>query len=398
MMCSLYSVPAEWRNVKLKEVATIIMGQSPPSSTYNETGEGLPFLQGKAKFGLVYPKPQKYTTKPLKIAEKGDILIAVRAPVGDVNIAPYKIAIGRGLAAIRPKTNKVDTFYLFYYLQFIKPYLENLGKGSTFKAITKRDLENLTTVLPPLDEQRKIARILYTVDEVIAKTDTIISRVEELRRALLDYLMTHGVGHREYKETEIGKIPRKWKIVKLSSVARIIMGQSPPSSTYNDKGIGLPFMQGKAEFGRIYPSPKKYTSRPLKIAEKGDILIAVRAPVGDVNIAPYKLCIGRGLAAIRPVKDVNTLFLFYYLIYAKPRLEAKAKGSTFKAITKTDLEGFLVPIPPLDEQEFIGALLYNIDLLVISEEKRKVILQKMKEQLMNLLLTGKVRVKDLPID
>ena len=92
------------------------------------------------------------------------------------------------------------------------------------------------------------------------------------------------------------------------------------------------------------------------------------------------------------------IFLFYYLTYAKPRLEAKAKGSTFKAITKTDLEEFLVLIPTLDEQKLIGTILYNIDLLIMSEEKHRAMLQKLKEQLMNLLLTGKARVKDLPID
>jgi type I restriction enzyme S subunit len=103
-----------------------------------------------------------------------------------------------------------------------------------------------------------------------------------------------------FKSTEIGRIPKEWKIAKLSDekLAEIIMGQSPPSSTYNKEGKGLPFLQGKMEFGKVYPSPMMYCSQPIKIAEPNDILISVRAPVGDVNVAPYRLCIGRGLAAI----------------------------------------------------------------------------------------------------
>ncbi len=125
-------IPAEWEVVELgkKEYFEVVMGgQSPPSSTYNQKGEGLPFLQGSAEFGRLYPTPLLYTTQPKKIANKNDILISVRAPVGgDVNIAPFKLCIGRGgLAAIRPNLRKIDYMYLFYYLAFAKPIMEKLG-------------------------------------------------------------------------------------------------------------------------------------------------------------------------------------------------------------------------------------------------------------------------------
>lgn len=119
-----------------------------------------------------------------------------------------------------------------------------------------------------------------------------------------------------FKQTDIGNMPFDWEISRLgdSDIAEIIMGQSPPSTTYNKDGEGLPFLQGKMEFGEIYPIPAVFCSNPLKIAEQNDVLISVRAPVGDVNIAPYKLCIGRGLAAIRfnPNK-ADFRFYFYYL-------------------------------------------------------------------------------------
>ncbi|MCK4604345.1 MAG: restriction endonuclease subunit S, partial [Deltaproteobacteria bacterium] len=104
-----------------------------------------------------------------------------------------------------------------------------------------------------------------------------------------------------------------WKYKKLGdeNYFKVIMGQSPPSKTYNFEEIGLPFFQGKAEFGKMFPMPKKYCSEPTRIAEKNDVLISVRAPVGPTNLANTRCCIGRGLAAIRCEQKVLPRFLFY---------------------------------------------------------------------------------------
>jgi type I restriction enzyme, S subunit len=108
-------------------------------------------------------------------------------------------------------------------------------------------------------------------------------------------------------------IPENWFWKKLEEICEIILGQSPPSESYNTEGIGLPFYQGKAEFGMIYPTPWKWCSKPKKIAQANDILISVRAPVGPTNICLEKSCIGRGLAAIRPKGDVLNKYVLYYL-------------------------------------------------------------------------------------
>jgi len=204
-----------------------------------------------------------------------------------------------------------------------------------------------------------------------------------------------------YKETnlkfveELGcEIPEDWEVVRLGDVAEIIMGESPPSSTYNNIGEGLPFLQGKAEFGEIYPSPSVYCSKPLKIAELNDILLSVRAPVGDVNLAPFRGCIGRGLAAIMPKNDkLNYLFLFYYLKSNRKRFEIISSGSTFKAIRKKDIENYFIPFPPLEEQKKIAEILSTIDKKLEIERKEKEKLKRIKKGLMDVLLTGRVRVK-----
>jgi type I restriction enzyme S subunit len=149
----------------LVDVADIFMGQSPPGSTYNSDGKGLPFFQGKTDFGDIYPTVRMYCTEPKRIAEVNDILISVRAPVGPTNLAPIKSAIGRGLAAIRCKEN-TDVKYLLYFLRYNEPRLAQLGKGSTFEAIGRDELEDMRVPLPPLPEQQRIAAILDRADRL----------------------------------------------------------------------------------------------------------------------------------------------------------------------------------------------------------------------------------------
>jgi len=150
---------------------------------------------------------------------------------------------------------------------------------------------------------------------------------------------------------------KQFKTVKLGDVCTVIAGQSPPSDTYNDDGIGLPFFQGKADFGERHPVVRKWCSNPVKIAEDRDILISVRAPVGPTNVATEACCIGRGLSAIRCGENVNMEYLLQFLRWFESRLEAQGKGATFKAITQKDLNAIVFPLPPIPEQKRIAEIL-----------------------------------------
>lgn len=141
------------------------------------------------------------------------------------------------------------------------------------------------------------------------------------------------------------------KYLTLDDVCLLNMGQSPDSSTYNEVGEGLPFYQGNADFGERYPQCRIWCSEPTKIAEKEDVLISVRAPIGALNEAREKCCIGRGLAAIRPKGGLNKDFLYYFLLSKKSYLISKGTGSTFKAISKNVLRELTIPVPTLQEQE-----------------------------------------------
>lgn len=168
------NLPDSWIYTILSEVAFIQMGQSPNSRSYNETGEGLPFFQGKADFGDLFPTPRKWCTEPQKIAEAGEILLSVRAPVGPTNLATERCCIGRGLASIQavPPFNQKC---LLHFFRNIELWLSQQGTGTTFAGIGSREIQQLGVPVAPLDEQKRIADKL---DNLLARVDKCRDRLE----------------------------------------------------------------------------------------------------------------------------------------------------------------------------------------------------------------------------
>ena len=189
---------------------------------------------------------------------------------------------------------------------------------------------------------------------------------------------------------KINPISKDWKYLRLGDVCEIIMGQSPPSSTYNTDGIGLPFFQGKAEFTELYPNVEKWCNAPNKIAEPNDILLSVRAPVGTTNIANQKCCIGRGLAAIR---YENYKYVFYFLRSRQQELDSKGIGTTFRAISGETIRETLFPLPPKPTQqaivskieELFSELDKGIENLKLAQQQ----LKTYRQSVLNTLVTGK---------
>ena len=169
--------------LKLKECCTIIAGQSPESKYYNTEGIGIPFFQGKADFGDVYPRIRVYCSQPTKIVEKDDILLSVRAPVGPTNLSPGKVCIGRGLTAIRP-TTKLNLRYLLYYFKFFEVQLQQKGTGTTFKAITQDIIKNLEIPVPPIPEQERLVSI---IEELFSKLDASVAELQTAKEKLKVY-------------------------------------------------------------------------------------------------------------------------------------------------------------------------------------------------------------------
>jgi len=176
-------LPTTWLKTTLDEVAHIEMGQSPESRFYNDNGQGLPFFQGKAEFEERYPRVRKWCSVPNKIAETGDILVSIRAPVGPTNIAQSRSCIGRGLAAIcaNPPINQL---FLFYFFRHIESWLSDQGTGSTFAAISGQFLRKIEFVLAPAAEQ---TRIVEKLEELLSDLDAGVAELKAAQKKLGQY-------------------------------------------------------------------------------------------------------------------------------------------------------------------------------------------------------------------
>ncbi|MFA5412643.1 MAG: restriction endonuclease subunit S [Candidatus Micrarchaeia archaeon] len=197
----LPELPKGWIQVKLEEFSDITQGQSPPSITYNKNKDGLPFYQGKTEFSAMYPIAVTWCSIPKKIAEKGDVLISVRAPVGPTNICPEKSCIGRGLAAIRP-LGGISSRFLLYLLRSSENDIARLGTGTTFEAINGKQLRSVEFLLPPLPEQQ---RIINKIEELFSDIDNGVESLENAKTELKRYRQA------VLKAAFEGKLTEKWR-------------------------------------------------------------------------------------------------------------------------------------------------------------------------------------------
>ena len=263
-------------SVKLSDVAEFVMGQSPPSTSYNDAGYGLPFYQGKTDFGATYPTPRIFCSEPKKLAEDGDILMSVRAPVGATNLCHSKSCIGRGIAAIRAKG--IDRDFLYFYLKKIEAYIDSLGSGAIFKAINKSQLADLpiNEAGISIPEQKKIAHILSTVQRAIEAQEKIIQTTTELKKTLMHKLFTEGLRNEPQKQTEIGSIPESWEVVALEQIAESFQYGTSVKCGYEIQGkvvLRIPnVVGGSVDISDLkYGKPKPNEIGKLKL-QSGDLL------------------------------------------------------------------------------------------------------------------------------
>jgi len=405
---SIGSFPAGWKITRLgdESVAEIIMGQSPPSKTYNEERIGLPFFQGKAEFGEIYPSPEIYCSDPLRIAEKNDILLSVRAPVGDVNMAPSRCCIGRGLSAIRAKEGKIHPWFLFYYLKFDRRRFESLGMGSTFKAIRKGEVERFQIPVPPYQEQAKIAGVLGCVDDAIRLVDLAIAGTERSKKGLMQKLLTEGIGHKEYKQTPIGKTPKTWEVLRLEDV--IFEAKSGFASGKRDEN-GIIQLRMDSIDTQGWINRDAYVKVPIPDNVEDYILKNRDVIFNNTNSADligktaifreeFSRCVySNHLTRIRsnPNKVIPEWILFVFIRnWADGIFKAIRHQHVHQAgINQGDLLNLRVPVPSLGEQRKIVEVFDAVDESLRLNQKRKRKLERVKEGLMNDLLTGRRRVK-----
>ncbi|WP_263809795.1 restriction endonuclease subunit S [Salinibacter pepae] len=411
----LGSVPEEWDMSSLPSVVEIEMGSSPPSSTYNEQEEGLPFYQGNADFGHMRPKVSTWCSDPVKTADKDDVLISIRAPVGDLNIADEHCCIGRGLAALRPK--EVNGLYLFYGLAQRSRWLSRLASGSTFKSVSSADLEKVDLPVPPLPEQRKIASVLYAVDQAIQKTEAIIEQAQRVKRGVVQKLLNGEAGEdlEEKKEFRLGpklkSLPSNWEVTPLEQVAEVSGGKRlPKGHDYADKKTAHPYLRvTDMKGGSIDPEELEYLKEETyqKISRytisTNDVYISIAGTIGVAGVIPEELDganLTENAARIHGLDGVKKDYLSIYLQskFGQDEVYRMTVGSSQPKLSLFRIKRLEVVLPPLDLQKRIASVVERFDQRISSEQKLANHLRSLKKGLMQDLLTGEVRTADKAID
>lgn len=329
---------------------------------------------------------------------------------GNVSILMIETTTNQACCNIKVNDALADYRFLYYWLKNNYENLRALSAGVR-KNLNADDIKNFPFPENSLSEQEKIADILSVVDDKIELNSKICSELEAMAKTLYDYWFaqfdfpdengkpyrTSG-GEMVWNEQLKREIPKEWKPGKLCDIANITMGQSPAGESYNDAGDGLIFYQGRTDFGLRFPTPRMYTTAPTRFAQKGDILLSVRAPVGDLNFAMEDCCIGRGLAALNS-KLGSQMHLFYTLAGFQQIFKVMdGNGTTFGSITKDTLFDMSVVIPPDEILMCFEKRVKPIESKIEKCEEEIRELTKLRDWLLPMLMNGQATVVDAEED
>lgn len=384
--CWGYIYPESWNIKSLKVLFYKV-------KTKNTANESLPVLTNSATLGVILQDEyfereivNDENTNNYYIVENGDFMynprISSNAPAGPIN----RNTLGqKGIASplytiFRAKETENIEFvekYLKsnYWHRYMKS-VSNQGARHDRLNISDEDFMRMPIPQPPQKEQEKIAKILNCCDKVIELKQKLLEEISKEKSILM---------------AKVFKSPQK--MIKLSKLANVIMGQSPNSQNYNNVNLGMPLIQGNADCENRFTKPRLWTTEITKQCQIGDIIMSVRAPAGTVSISRHNACIGRGVCSIR-VKSYTDI-LYQYLIYIEPKWKKFVQGSTFEAINSSDINNLLVPIIGEKEQEKISNVFNLIDkkIELLSQELEQH--KQLKKSLSQLLLTGIVRTVEV---
>ena len=342
-----------------------------------------------------------------------DIVLTTRGTVGNVAIfddqVPFKkIRINSGMVIIRCSNRFYPYFlYSFFRSSLFKSQCGLNGSGSAQPQLPISAIKNIKIPEFNLKTQQSIAAVLSALDKKIALNKQINARLEEMAKTLYDYWFVQfdfpdangkpyksSGGEMVFDETLKREIPKGWEVKSLNQVADIVMGQSPDGASYNLEQEGTIFFQGSTDFDWRFPNVRQYTTSPTRFAQKGDILLSVRAPVGDLNISPFECCIGRGLAALRS-KSGNNSFLFYVMKYFKTVFERRnTEGTTFGSITKDDLHSLKLVAPADNVLEKYNEIASKYDEMIFIRSQQNHQLTQLRDFLLPMLMNGQVSVAE----
>jgi len=405
-------IPKDWELKKLGDVAKIRRGASPrPKGDPRYFGGGIPWIKisdlAKYQKGLYLVRTDDTVTEEGKrksvYLEDGALIISNSGTIGRPAIIKTGIGgcIHDGFITVDPIKGG-DKYYLFYFFDYRKDEFQLRAQKGTQGNMNTNIWRSIKLPLPPVQEQLSIVEVLSIVDLAIQKTDEIIAKTERLKKGLMQTLLTRGIGHKEYKQTPIGTTPKEWQVVKLSDVADVVSGFGFPLD-YQGK------TQGKYPFIKVGDMNyfEKYVTSAENFVDDEDVecLKAKVYPPSTIIFPKIGMAIylnkfrilkvwgtfDNNVAGVIP-KKIESEFLFYYFA-GKVNLKQLSSRTTAPSIRKSTLESLLIPFPPQSEQEKIAEALSTIDRKLAVEKMERSRLERIKKGLMDLLLTGKIRVK-----
>lgn len=335
-----------------------------------------------------------------KAIEKGDILYSEIRPKNKryalVDFQPKDYVVSTKFMVLKRNDN-VDLNFLYLLLtshNMLRVFNANAeARSGTFPQITFDSISDIEIGLPPLDEQKSIANILSSFDDKIELLREQNKTLETLAQTLfkewfVKFNFPGATG--EMIDSELGEIPKGWRAGVLGEEFEITMGQSPKGDTYNEVSDGMVFYQGRAEFQERFPKRRLYTTDPKRIAKKFNVLMSVRAPVGDINVASEECCIGRGLSAIY---SNHKSYALYKMKFLKTRLDTfESEGTVFGSINKTSLGNLEVVIPIKEIIENYEFLADSFDKKIFNNTMQIQILEKTRDTLLPKLMSGNIRI------
>lgn len=347
----------------------------------------------------------------LLLAEDGENLKTKSLPVAF--IAKEKFWVNNH-AHVLQGADEYDTRFFSYALKVAD--IDRYLSGSTRPKLTQRDMKRIPLYAPTLYSRRAIGQFLGNLDDKIELNRQMNRTLEAMARAIfkawfVDFepvkakaagaISFHGMPQEVFDqlparlvESELGPVPEGWEVKRLDECVHLTMGQSPPSEYYNKEGIGRPFHQGVSDYGSRFPNHRVFCTADGRLAEPGDVLLSVRAPVGRINVADSQLVLGRGLAGLRHRRERQS-FLLYQLYHVFAVEDAIGDGTIYKAVTKR----FLSQMPTLSPPEVIvdafDELACQFDDMIASLTRESRTLASVRDTLLPKLISGELRIPDL---
>lgn len=374
---------------KLQEIVYVTMGQSPKSEYYNTDGKGYPFLQGNRTFGFKYPTFDTYTTVMTKPAKAGDVIMSVRAPVGDLNITPVDMCLGRGVCSLRMKNGNQS--FLYYMMKYYVPHLLKKESGTVFGSVNRNDINGLEIDIPEDEQtQRRIARYLEMIDEKIELNNAINNNLFEQMQALykawfVDFEPFGGVR------------PSSWNDTNIYAIANIIYGAPFASKLFNTDGLGKPIIRIRDLKEQAFVTFTTEEHPKGHLIQPGDIVVGM-----DGEFRPYiwgnePAWLNQRVCIFESNRPQGKAFVLYTIKPLLNKIEQTQVATTVIHIGKKDFDAFEIILPDeatLDSFDSITAPMIE---QIVNNRLQNKRLAVLRDTLLPKLMSGELDVSDIDL-